>query len=73
MTPEFKLEISTDDTQIYVQATGQPKFEIFPKSDTAFYLKVVAAEIVFNVNDEGKRDFLTLYQGGQEMQGTKLE
>jgi len=55
------------------QANGQPEIEIYPKSNNVFYLKVVEAQVIFNLNDEGQVDSLTLLQGDQEMTGQKLE
>lgn len=69
----FVITISKDGSQLSGQATGQPKADIFPKSDTEFYLKVVEAQIVFNKNADGEVDSLTLIQGGQEMPAKKVE
>ena len=55
------------------QATGQPIADIFPKTESVFYLKVVAAELVFNRNETGIVESVTLLQGGREMTGKRLE
>ena len=55
------------------QATGQSEFEIYPKSDSVFYLKVVEAQVTFNLNDDGKVVSITLLQGGRESTGLKLK
>lgn len=73
LAPAFYIEITVDDGRIFEQATGQDKFEIFPTSEKEFYLKVVAARIVFNVDETGKVKGMTLYQGGQEIPGEKVE
>ncbi len=73
LAPTFLIEISKEDDQLFAQATGQQKFPIFPKSETRFYLKVVEAQIEFYTNDEGVVESLTLFQGGQEMPGSKIE
>jgi hypothetical protein len=54
------------------QATGQPKFQIFPQSENVFYLKVVEAQLTFNRNESGKVISVTLLQGGQEIVGPKM-
>jgi hypothetical protein len=46
--------------------------DIFPKSDTVFYLKVVQAQIAFNKGANGAIESLTLFQGGKEMVGRRL-
>ena len=72
LQPEFKITITKEGSQLYGQATGQERFEIYPKNDTVFYLTVVEAEISFSIND-GVVENLTLFQAGQEIQGKKVE
>lgn len=71
LSPEFKIIIDVKEGQIYGQATGQPQFEMFPEADDMFFLKVVAAQIVFSRNEEGVVTALTLNQGGQSLKGIK--
>jgi len=47
-------------------------FDIFPSSTTEFYVKVIEAQIAFNVNENGEVESLTLFQGGQEMVGERV-
>ena len=72
LSPGFILTVSKEGSQMKTQATGQSMVDIFPKSDTVFYLKVVAAQITFNRAEDGTVKSLTLLQGGQEMTGEKL-
>lgn len=71
LQPGFMITITKEDSQLKAQATGQPVFEIYAKSDTVFYLTVVEAQVEFHQTD-GKVDGLTLFQGGQEMVGKRL-
>ena len=73
LAPTFFIEITRDENRLFAQATGQDKFELFPSSESEFYLKVVEARIEFYENEEGFVDSLTLFQGGQEMPGKKVE
>jgi CubicO group peptidase (beta-lactamase class C family) len=73
LSPGFVLTVSKEGSQMKAQATGQPMFDIFPKSDAVFYLKVVNAQITFNSDEDGSVESLTLLQGGQEMTGAKLK
>ena len=50
LSPGFILAVSKDGNQMKAQATGQPEFPIFPKSNNIFYLKVVEAQLTFNHN-----------------------
>ncbi len=72
LAPNFIIEITVADKHIYAQATGQPKFEIFPESETKFYLKVVEAKVEF-IKENGKVTKLILNQGGREMPASKIE
>ncbi len=56
-----------------MQAKGQSEFKIHPKSDRFFYLKVVEAQVIFNLNEDGQVESMTLLQGGQETTGLKLK
>lgn len=69
----FDIVISKEGEQLKAQATGQAAFEIYPKSETEFYLKVVEAQIVFDKGKKGKVDSMTLFQGGQELPGKRVE
>lgn len=72
LVPNFTITITQTGKQLFAQATGQEKFELFAKSNTDFFLKVVNAQIAFSVKD-GKVDSLTLYQGGKEMLGKRIK
>lgn len=73
LTPEFIITITKNGNQLKAQATGQGEFEIYPKSDTVFYLKVVEAQVTFNSNATGEVVSMTLLQGGQEKTGLKVK
>lgn len=73
LAPGFFIDISSKDQRLFGHPTGQGQAELFPKSDTEFYLTVVAANVVFNFDDTGKVESLTLFQGGREMVGKKIE
>lgn len=73
LAPNFILTVTKEDSQLSAQATGQMAFPIFPKSDSIFYYKVVAAELVFNFDANGKVQSVTLHQAGQVITGKKLK
>ena len=73
LSPGFVITVSKDGNQMKAQATGQGEFEIYPKSDNVFYLKVVEAQITFNLNDNGQVESMILLQGGNETTGMKLK
>lgn len=73
LSPQFKVTFFIEDDQFMTQATGQSKFPIFAQSETRFFLKVVSGQVEFNKNADGKVDSVTLFQGGREIKGKKVE
>ncbi len=72
LAPEFIITVSRDGSQLKAQATGQSEFDIYPRSENVFYLKVAEAQVTFNINENGEVVSMTLLQGGQETIGQKL-
>jgi D-alanyl-D-alanine carboxypeptidase len=71
LTPAFSIAVTREGSQLFAQATGQPKSEIFPESETRYFLKVVDAEIEFVRGADGKVTGLILHQGGRDLPGTR--
>jgi len=71
LTPDFSIVITLEGSQMMAQATNQPKFPIFPESETKFFLKVVDAQIEFLKNDKGDVTSLVLHQGGRDTKGVR--
>lgn len=60
------VSISLQNKQLFIQVAGQPKFEMYARSDNEFFLKVVKADITFNVKEDGNVDKLILKQAGMQ-------
>ncbi len=71
-SPDFAIEITRDEKQLYAQATGQQKFPIFASAENTFFLKVVEANVVFEKDEEGMVNRLTLNQNGQSPKAKKV-
>jgi len=52
--------------------TGQPKFEVFPKSADEFFWKIVNAQIEFVVDENGEVVKAIHRQGGTEIVVAKV-
>lgn len=72
LATEFIITVTRKGEELFAQATGQAQFQIFPKSETEFYLKVVEAAVTFNLSDQGEVESLTLHQNGRDMPGKRL-
>lgn len=64
--PGFILAFTREEDRFYTQATGQPRIEIVPVSDSVFELQGVDARVAFH-SDGGTADSLTLYQNGEHI------
>ncbi|SPE60814.1 Beta-lactamase (modular protein) [Verrucomicrobia bacterium] len=67
------LAVTREGDQVFAQMTGQPKFEIFPKSDNEFFWKVVEAQVTFVKDDKGKVIKAVHHQAGQTLEAPKIE
>ncbi len=68
----FYISITTDGKGLFGQPTGQSVFELFPLSETNYFLKVVDATISFEKDASGKVVSMILNQGGKYT-GKKIE
>lgn len=73
LAPNFVLTVSRDGDKVITQATGQGKIEVFAESETLFFAKVVAADLQFQKDAEGKVTGLVLKQNGREMPAKKVK
>lgn len=72
LAPSFILTITSEGGKLMAQASGQPKNELFPTSETEFFLKVVNAQITFVKNEQGQVTQLILHQNGRNMPAKKI-
>jgi CubicO group peptidase (beta-lactamase class C family) len=73
LAPTFVLTITRDGGQLFLQATNQPKFEIFPETARDYFLKVVDAQLTFEVDSQGHATAVVLHQAGRDQRATRIE
>jgi serine-type D-Ala-D-Ala carboxypeptidase/endopeptidase len=66
--PNAIMTMSRDGDRFYSQLTNQPKVEIFPESESKFFLKVVDAQLTFNT----EATQVTLHQNGRDIVGKRM-
>jgi hypothetical protein len=71
LTPEFGLEVSLEDGQLMVQATGQERFPVYPSAPFEFFYKVVDAQLSFVAGDSGDIERVVLHQNGNDIEGVR--
>lgn len=64
LAPWTLLNFSRDGSRFFAEITGQPKFEIFAESERKFFLKVVNAQLTFDLDSKGAVTQVTMHQGG---------
>ncbi len=64
LAPKFILTITKEGNNLFGQATGQGKLQIFPETQSKFFLKAVDAEVEFIKDGKGQVTKLVLYQNG---------
>ncbi|MGI8982881.1 MAG: serine hydrolase [Pirellulaceae bacterium] len=62
------MTVSRDGSQLFAQLTRQPKFPIFPTSETDFEWRAVAAKVRFVKGEDGK-----VTKGVHQQNGTKFD
>ena len=71
LSPTFSVTFTLEGDQLMTQATNQPKFPVYPESQTKFFLKVVDAEVEFVSDEKGQVNAVILHQGGQDHKGVR--
>lgn len=66
LAPTFHITVTREAVNLFVQATGQPRFRIYAETDSTFFFKVVDAQLTF------RPDGLVLHQNGQDAPARKL-
>jgi D-alanyl-D-alanine-carboxypeptidase/D-alanyl-D-alanine-endopeptidase len=64
--PDVFTTFTREGDRYFVQLTGQSKIEVFPSSETDFFLKVADAQISFVKDSQGHVTGLILHQNGDQ-------
>jgi CubicO group peptidase (beta-lactamase class C family) len=71
--PGFIVSVTRDGDRLMAQATNQSPGEIFPESETDFFLAGVDIQITFVKGSDGKVDQLILHQSGRSMPAKRVQ
>jgi len=72
LAPTFVLTVTREGEGLFIQATGQPKLQVFAESDSTFFYKVVDAQVTFERDATGKVARIVLHQNGRDTPGQRL-
>lgn len=73
LAPGLEFEVTQATGQLEVRLGDQPRFPVYPESETKFFLEVVDAQITFVLNEEGRAVSLVLHQGGRDQEAKRIE
>lgn len=71
--PKRKMIITLDGGRLSLQITGQPKLEIYPESETDFFLKVVDAQLTVKKDTAGQVSEIVIHQYGRDFRWQKID
>ncbi len=73
LAPGFSIVFSREGNKFFGQPTGQGKLEIFPESETDFFLIDVDAQFTFVKDDKGQVTQVILHQNGRDQTARKIK
>lgn len=73
LAPNFVVTITKDGDKFMSQASGQPKFELLPESDTVFFIKGFSALFIFMRSRNGEVTRMITLQDGRVIEAKRLK
>jgi hypothetical protein len=73
VAPGVIADVTKEGDQLFVQISGQPRFDLFPYEETKFSLKVMDAQIEFVKDTDGQVNGLILVQGTNKVPGKRVD
>ncbi len=72
LAPNFTIVVTREGARLFGQPTAQQRFQLWPETETDFFLKEVNAQVRFVRDAAGKVANLILFQDGQQAPGRKI-
>ncbi len=66
------MTVEREGSRLFAQLSGQPRYEIFPESETNFFWKVVEARVTFVKGSDGKVIKAIHHQNGMTLHAARL-
>lgn len=73
LAPNFVLSVTREGDHLFVQATGQTKFEIFAESERDYFGKIADIQMTFKTDDHGRATELVVHQNGTDRPARRIE
>jgi hypothetical protein len=72
VSADMTVTITAEAGHLFAEVPNQPKFEIFPTSETEFFAKVADIKLHFEVGADGAVTELVIHEGGKEIHAAKV-
>ena len=73
VAPGLSLVFTREGDKLFMQPTAQSKVEIFPESETDFFLTVADVQVTFVKDDQGQVNQAILFQSGRKVTAKKIK
>ncbi len=73
LQPGVVVDVTVEDGRLFAEATGQPRFELVPISETQFVVPAVGARVSFGRGASGPAESLTLNLGAGDQTARRVE
>ena len=73
LAPNFIMAVTREGNQLFTQATGQQKIEVFPEGERDFFVKVFDAQMTFETDGRGRATAMVLHQGGATVRAKRID
>lgn len=67
------ITVTKEGDKLFAQRTGGPRTEMFPESETTFFLNIADVQFIFIKDSAGKITGMTLRANGQDTKGNKIK
>ena len=71
ITPTVSATITRTGDHLFAQLPGQSAYELFPESATAFFFRIVDAQVTFQLGPDGRATGMVLHQNGRDLPGKR--
>ena len=73
LQPGVVVDVTLEGGRLFAEATGQPRVEMVPTSETQFAVPAVGAQVTFARGADGRAESLTLHGGASDLTGPRVE
>lgn len=73
LAPGLEFEVTLAAGHLGVKLGDQPRFPVYPESESKFFFEVVDAQITFVQNAAGETVSLVLHQAGRDQEAKRIE